>query len=84
MIINCRLRPGKDDSLRNWYLSLPKGERSRVFRAALKHYAGIELKEVDGIISRSDKAVLKHDTLKEVSGTGEVSISELVKDLFQS
>lgn len=39
MKINVRLRQGKDDKLKNWYESLPEGDRSRIVRNILKEYA---------------------------------------------
>ncbi|MFW6015119.1 MAG: hypothetical protein ACOCRK_01625 [bacterium] len=39
MKISVRLRPDKDDSLKDWYLSLPEGDRSRIVRNVLKEYA---------------------------------------------
>lgn len=38
MKITIRLRPEKDDDIREWYMSLPSGDRSKVIRDALKDF----------------------------------------------
>ncbi len=46
MKISCRLRPVKDDDLRDWYNSLPDGDKSRIVRNVLKEYAGAGQAEI--------------------------------------
>jgi len=38
MKITIRLRPDRDDDIRDWYQSLPHGDRSRVIRNVLKEF----------------------------------------------
>lgn len=54
-MIVVRLREGRDDELKKWYDSLPRGDRSRVVREILRENIKGSTVKNDRLIEKADK-----------------------------
>ena len=59
--INVKLRDGKDDDLKEWYNSLPKGIKSYVVREALREFKDNK----NNILVSNDQSAKEEQAIKE-------------------
>ncbi|QTL96579.1 hypothetical protein GM661_00630 [Iocasia frigidifontis] len=70
-MIVVRFRQGRDDELREWYESLPKGDRSRVVREILEGH-------IKGSIVKNDEPIVKADKQEPSDNNIENKIDNLM------